>query len=116
MRVTRSELARLLAGERVEEAIHFAPGLKAALHYTLMVDAGSKGVRVSYCPGEIATFISSAQASVWGEENQVGIYAALDIGTAGLLEVAIEKDFACLDGSDADNHDTFENPLEGKTC
>jgi hypothetical protein len=32
------------------------------------------------------------------------------------LEVAIEKDFACLDLSDQDNEDTFSNPMAGKSC
>ena len=36
-----------------------------------------------------------------------------DIGTLALL---IEKDFACLDGSEADNEDTFPNPNDGTSC
>lgn len=32
------------------------------------------------------------------------------------LELILEKDFACLDRSDADNHDTFPNPLIGASC
>jgi hypothetical protein len=52
----------------------------------------------------------------WSEESQIGIYATLPIGPAGSLEIAVEKDFACLDGRDEDNQDTFANPLEGKVC
>jgi hypothetical protein len=32
------------------------------------------------------------------------------------LDLIVEKDFACLDLSDADNEDTFPNPLVGTTC
>jgi hypothetical protein len=32
------------------------------------------------------------------------------------LTVAIEKDFACLDLSDAENHDTFPNPQIEAAC
>lgn len=32
------------------------------------------------------------------------------------LELILEKDFACLDRSDADNHDTFPNPFIGASC
>jgi hypothetical protein len=116
LRVARSELAKLLAGNRVEEAIHFAPEPNAELRYALTVDPASDGTHVSYRPGDIMVTVSADQMRTWGEESQVGIYTTLDIGHTEPLEVAIEKDFACLDGNDADNYDTFANPLEGKTC
>ena len=40
----------------------------------------------------------------------------LDMGSAGSLEVVVEKDFACLDRSDEDNSDSFANPHAGATC
>jgi hypothetical protein len=116
LRVTRSELDRLLAGEPIEEAIHFSPAPESALRYVLRVDPVSKGTHISYIDGEIDVSVSSEQARVWNEETQVGIYTTLDLSSAGALKIAIEKDFACLDGRDEDNHDTFANPLEGKAC
>lgn len=116
LRVTRSELARLSAGERVEETICFSAAPDAALRYMLAVDPASEDVHVNYSAGAIATVISSSRMSMWEKESQVGIYATLDLGSAGSLEIAIEKDFACLDGSDEENHDTFANPLQGKAC
>jgi hypothetical protein len=115
LRVSRSELSRLTAGERVEESIRFSPGPDAELRYTLAPDSASDGVYVRYSPGEIGVFLSAGQVQSWKEESQVGIYATLDLGNA-TLEISVEKDFACLDGSDQDNHDTFANPLEGKSC
>lgn len=41
----------------------------------------------------------------------MGIYATADLGSRGTLELSIEKDFACLDRSDADNLVTFAIPL-----
>jgi hypothetical protein len=32
------------------------------------------------------------------------------------LNVIVEKDFACLDLSDAENEDTFQNPELGAAC
>ena len=49
-------------------------------------------------------------------QSEVGVYTTLDMGSAGSLEVAVEKDFACLDRSDEDNCDTFANPHLGATC
>jgi hypothetical protein len=48
--------------------------------------------------------------------NQVGIYATVDRGENGTLNLVVEKDFACLDLSDADNLDTFPNPELGAVC
>jgi hypothetical protein len=41
------------------------------------------------------------------KECQVGVR-----GPAGLPELSVEKDFACLDDSDEDNRDTFTNSME----
>jgi hypothetical protein len=116
LRVARSELARLSAGERVEETIRFAPEPEATLRYTLAADPASNGVKVHYSSGEIAITVSVDQMHSWNDESQVGIYATLPLREAETLEISIEKDFACLDGSDQDNRDTFANPLEGRTC
>jgi hypothetical protein len=32
------------------------------------------------------------------------------------LQILIEKDFACIDGTDQENADTFPNPLAGLKC
>jgi hypothetical protein len=54
--------------------------------------------------------ISGDQARTSSEASEAGIYTAVDIGAEGLLEVIIEKDFACIDRSDEDNKDSCENP------
>ena len=49
-----------------------------------------------------------------GEE--VGVYADVALGDDQRLSVVVEKDFACLDRSDADNEDTFPNPNLAAAC
>ncbi len=115
-RVSRSELEQFLAGHRVEETIHFAPASQAKLTYALESTLQASAVRVRYRPQEVAVVLSEEQAHAWGKESEVGVYTAVDIGSAGSLEVIIEKDFACLDGSDEDNNDTFNNPQAGAVC
>jgi hypothetical protein len=51
-----------------------------------------------------------------GGDGQIGIYSAVNLGGREMLDVIVEKDFACLDLSDADNHDTFPNPQIGAVC
>ena len=56
------------------------------------------------------------EAATWAESNQVGIYASVDLGPHGTLDLIVEKDFACLDLSDADNLDTFPNHNVAGIC
>jgi hypothetical protein len=116
LRVTRSELARLQAGKRIEETVLFPNSSNASLRYTLEVGSHSQPVQVAMLSYQIVVSISEDQLTSWSGEHQVGIYASLPVSEETNLEVAIEKDFACLDLSDRDNQDTFANPMAGKTC
>jgi hypothetical protein len=116
LRVSRSELEHFLSGGRIEETIRFAADPKAKLTYALESTLQASAVRVRYEPQEVTVVLSDDQARIWGRESEVGVYAAVDIGPAGSLEITIEKDFACLDRSDEENGDTFDNPHAGATC
>jgi hypothetical protein len=116
LRVSRSELARVLAGERVAETIRFAAAPEAKLTYALERGAHAGGANVRYCAQEVTVSLSVEQVERWSQESEVGVYTMVDIAPEGSLEVIVEKDFACLDRSDADNKDTFANPLMGSAC
>jgi hypothetical protein len=115
LRITPSEMARLLETGRVEESVHFPTPAGAALTYALEHAPIVPDVAVRSMPQEIAVIVSSDEARRWAGASDVGIYAQIPT-PAGPLDVAVEKDFACLDGNDAENEDTFPNPLEGSVC
>jgi hypothetical protein len=116
LRVSRSELARFLDGERVEETIHFTQAPEARLTYSLESAVQLEPIGVQYGSRIVKVILSEDQAHVWRAESEVGVYSALDIGAAGSLEVMVEKDFACLDRSDEENSDTFANPQAAACC
>lgn len=116
LRVTRSELARLQAGERIQETIRFSAPPNVTLTYVLEVVSNSQPVITVFVDQQITVSVSQDQLTSWSGEHQVGIYASLPVDETTVLEVSIEKDFACLDLSDEDNADTFANPLAGKVC
>jgi hypothetical protein len=107
LRVGTSEVKQLMASGRIEETIHFAPG--AHLIYALEHSATAACVSVSHTPDELVVILPASVAQAWANGDDVGIYAAVPNGS-GSLEVAIEKNFACLDSSHAGNHDTYPNP------
>ncbi|MEZ2346405.1 hypothetical protein [Terriglobus sp. RCC_193] len=49
------------------------------------------------------------------DDGKVGLYAEQTVYGDQILQIAIEKDFACIDRGDADNVDTFDYPSV-KTC
>jgi hypothetical protein len=116
LRVSRSELARLLAGDCVEETIHFALEASARFTYALQQEPSAKSPTVHYANNMVSVILPADQAYVWGATDQVGIAEEISLGTLGSLALLIEKDFACLDRSDEDDQDTFANPHAGATC
>jgi hypothetical protein len=116
LRVSRSELAHLQAGGRIEETIRFAEAPEAKLTYALESAAQSSPLRVRYGFHDVTVILSERQVYIWKAESEVGVYSKLDIGSAGSLDVIVEKDFACLDRSDEENRDTFANPHAGAIC
>jgi hypothetical protein len=116
LRVSRSELARFQAGGRIEETIHFTAAPEATLTYALESALKPSPMTVRYGSREVTVILSEDRARIWETQSEIGVYTTLDMGSAGSLEVAVEKDFACLDRSDEDNSDAFANPHAGATC
>ena len=116
LRISRSEVGRLLAGVCLEEAIRFAPELSAKFTFTLQCEPALSMPTVLYAENRVAILIPADQANEWGATGQVGIAEDISLGALGSLALLIEKDFACLDGSDEDNQDTFANPNVGIRC
>jgi len=115
LRITPSEMARLLADGRIEETICFGSDPNASLTYALEHNARATAMSVRYTLREVTVILSSADAQQWAGGQDVGVYA--EAATShGVISLAVEKDFACLDKSDAENTDTFPNPNQGAVC
>jgi hypothetical protein len=115
LRITPSEMKRLLDTGRVEETIHFGPGADARLTYALEQKPERGPMMARYRPQEITVVVSMAAAGQWAASPEVGLYGEIET-SEGVLSVAIEKDFGCLDKSEAENADTFANPKQEAAC
>lgn len=115
-RVSRSDLASLIQTGRIEETIRFAPEHGATLTYALECSGAQKELSVRYRPQKVTVTLSLEEARKWSEGDEVGLYCTCKVGDGEVLELLVEKDFACLDGNDADNEDAFPNPNHGVVC
>src|ERR1700749_5806 len=100
LRVTQAELNRLKSGGEVAEIIHFGPELQGNLRYTLVTAEQLLPVMVSFNNSAIAVSIAPKEFESWLEESRDGIYAKLETGATGPLEVILEKDFKGGGGRD----------------
>jgi len=115
IRVSPSEVARLLEAGRVEETIHFAPESGACLTYALEHAPVRQEIGFRWRPQRVTVVLSSDKARSWAEGDQISIQGSFAVRD-GELAILVEKDFACLDESHAENKDTFPNPNRGKVC
>jgi len=115
LRISPSEMARLLQTGRIEDAIYFGAGEDAKLTYALEHSPQTNATTVRYGSGELTVVVALQEAQLWAEGQDVGLYGETDTDR-GPLQIAVEKDFACLDKDDAANADTFPHPNQGSAC
>jgi hypothetical protein len=115
LRISPSEMAQLLQSGRIEETICFGAGADDRLTYALEHSAQAQAMTVRYVPTEVTVVVASREAHRWAEGQDVGLYGETST-SHGQLEIAVEKDFACLDKDDEANADTFPNPKHGAVC
>ena len=116
LRVTRTDLKRLIGTGRIAETVILGVAAEANLTYALEWAHMPQPITMVYRPREIAVVVSSEAAREWADQpRQVGIYGRVAVA-GGELELIVEKDFACLNGEAAENLDTFPNPKSGAAC
>jgi len=116
LRVSRSEVHLFIDTGQIEEAVHFSLNRESRLTYVLKHEEQSQEISVRYQPQEITVVLSSGSVRRWANSiEEVGIYGRVPV-CGGELILLVEKDFACLDGTDAENRDTFPNPQSTAVC
>ncbi len=118
LRILRTELARLEAGEVLRETVRLAPGAEGCIGYALAVAGPEQqhDAHVSCVNGSVQVVLSQAAFRRWCLPDEVGVYARVETGEGEPLQLVVEKDFACLDRDEAGNRDTFEHPEAGAVC
>ena len=115
LRLKRTEVDYLAKSGRLEENIVAGAGPKDVFRYVLESSTTVTATVAQWEDKGLVVIVPSETLQRWAHREDVGIEAKLAAGSE-TLTVLIEKDFACLDRSDADNADTFPHPLAGTKC
>jgi hypothetical protein len=116
LRLTQGEVRALAAQGRVEELVPFAPGTQ--LVYRLLRDAATPQICASLSDNVVEIRVPERVANEWCANQEVTLAHAQAV-PQGLLQITLEKDFACLaPRADEDESDNFPHPQagSGKTC
>jgi hypothetical protein len=112
LRISQTEMRRLLADGAVRDTICFGAAPDARLNYVLQHRDAGEEICVEYAAQTVSVVLSTRAAQTWAQGDEVGVYGSASTAD-GLLDVMVEKDYACLDGNDPVDQDAFPNPQAG---
>jgi hypothetical protein len=107
---------QLLRDGAIREHVQLTPDARDRLTYAVINSFSRATTTVTYQSGNITVSVPNSQIKTWACSEEVGLYDEVSLGDDRMLSVTVEKDFACLDRSDADNEDTFPNPILTAAC
>ena len=111
LRLGRSEVARAGEGERVEDAIAFGMTPADRLVYSLVPSRDATAIRAHFAANEVMVTVPLRIAREWAIGDAVGLQSEQPIGDGTMLEILVEKDFACLKPrADENDTDAYPNP------
>ena len=116
LRLKRGEVEQLAKTGRMEEKIIMGSGVTDTFHYAIQSSDAIFAPHAVLETKGILVLVPVETVSRWATGNDVGMEASLRVGDRMQLQVLIEKDFACLNGPEEQNVDTFPNPLSGTKC
>lgn len=113
IRVTRSEVACLIEGKRVEQATLFSP--LSSLISSIEASTGVAVPTATFDGRRVALSIPLWQIQQWAQSDQVSIEASQTIGSNTTLQLLVEKDFECLHSRAEGDDDAYPNPRRSES-
>lgn len=108
-RLKQSEVKQFHETGEIEEEIIFGSEATEKLSFFLKKGDGSN-FELSYMQNLVTVNVPLLICDEWTQTTLVGFEEIINTGKGEIIKVLVEKDFACLDGSDVENEDAFTNP------
>jgi hypothetical protein len=110
-RLKRSEVEQFSRTGRVEEKISLETGDNGTFRYILESTGAISTPRAVLTPRAVIVQVPPDMVRRWASTDQISIEGEQAVDNQTSLRILIEKDFACIDGTDEQDADTFPNPL-----
>ncbi|SDF37001.1 DUF7009 family protein [Terriglobus roseus] len=116
-RLLRTEVQKLAEEGKIEShTLLSATDPAGRLSYSIEHSSQYKVIAVKLGGLSICVTAPTENIVAWAKDDSAtGLYVDQEVYGGETLHITLEKDFACIDRSDADNIDTFENP-NAKHC
>lgn len=108
IRLTKSEVNYFKEFKKIEDMTEFG---NATLRYGVQSTPEAKQFSSSLENNNLIFSLSENLADTWTTTSQVGLSAEMAVGNGRKLFLLLEKDFKCLDETNDDQSDNYENPL-----
>jgi len=106
-RLTRSEVLQLSQTGIVEATTPFP---QIEFRYAVQVVTDRKGLDARISPYSIEMLAPPDFISEWPYNKEVGLRSTISLPNGQELKLLLEKDFVCLDDTDEDQSDQYDNP------
>ena len=110
IRLSVTEVQLLSSGMQLQEITRF--GDSQLVYAVQPVDA--ENMHATFSNNKITLQVPSVYLQGWPSNSVVGFEELVNVGGGDTLHLLLEKDFKCLDVSEEDQSDFFENPA--KSC
>jgi hypothetical protein len=110
-RLKRSEVEQFAQTGRLEEEIFLGTGGDEIFRYILESTGAVSTTRALLTPRAVIVQVPPDAVMRWVSTDQIGIEGEQAVDNQTSLRILIEKDFACIDGTDEQDADTFPNPI-----
>lgn len=107
LRLTKTEVEAFGANGSIEEQTQFGASI---LTYALK-STDNEQMTASFEDNTITMYLPKPKTDEWVNTEKVGFDALMDLGDGNELYLLLEKDYKCLDNTDEDQTDNYENPL-----
>lgn len=114
LRLTRSEVAEIRDAGLLQTFVSFPDGMRFA--YALESSPANVVPTAHYADDVILIRLPESAVREWADSDQVGIASEQTVDNGVVLNILVEKDFACLSPRDGED-DMFTHPEAGtRSC
>lgn len=109
-RLKKPEVSQFERVGKVTETVEFGPEIHDQIRFSLEIHSGNE-LAVSFQSNTTIIKVPQALAQEWIQTQLVGFDGKIDTGKGRTISILVEKDFMCIDGSEADNEGSYPNPM-----